>query len=232
MIASPALASALAAACLLAHTALAEPSSLHSAEQRLDAPPPVARAPSPVSDATVPVWFMSEYYESVTISLYPEPEPKESVPPLMRCQTPCGGRVGRARYRLRIPDTAETVGGTRRIDVKGPSRFTITTHAPTNRTTGFVLGVSGAIVSLAGFVLFFHGLATEHGKDLLDTEALVGGSLVSAGGILAGIGFYVYHHNAKPDIRVEPMLSESAPGGHAGVLSIRNGVGIAGTGVF
>jgi len=115
---TPARANAFVVMCLLAPTAVAKPSSPRSDERPLDAQPSSrvdVSAPSRASEPGVPVLFMGEYQESTQVSLYPDPEPKGPVPPLMQCETPCGGRVKRARYRLRIPDNAESVGGVPRI---------------------------------------------------------------------------------------------------------------------
>src|SRR6476646_8204106 len=93
-------ASAFVVLCLLAPAVVAEPSPPRSDEQPLDAQPPSGRvdvsAPSRASEQAVPVWFMGEYQERMQVLLYPDPEPKGPVPPLIQCETPCGGRVKRA----------------------------------------------------------------------------------------------------------------------------------------
>jgi hypothetical protein len=172
--------------------------------------PAVAMYQAPAAPAaTVPVALHADRPGRLVDLYAPGSRPDRDVP-VVRCRTPCVAHVPPASYRVYIHAEADTLAGSRTVNLAGPSYVTVTPDEPTERWLGLGLGIGGVVAIPTGLVLILvdalNDVACIGDEPCRDTThlAVPGVLLLLAGLVATPVGWILFGQSFKPDVTVQP----------------------------
>lgn len=113
-----------------------------------------------------------------------------------------------ASYRVWVEETTDTLKGDRVITVNGPTRVTISPDPKSQRTIGLVLGITGPVFMVLGFVVFLSNItvycdssdtSTSCGSDVDPTLGLL---MMLGGAAITPIGWVMFGKSMRPNMEV------------------------------
>ena len=166
------------------------------------APPPTAWRPSPRDAAPGAVSvFLSSTEPGVGFEVFDEDARIGEDDPIATCPDDCRLRLQPGRYKFNVLSTEDTLGGSRLLDIDGPTRLRFDPDMTSHRGVGLALGIAGPALMLVGVVVII-GSALDgrnNGSGELGALALIGGLTATP------IGRVMFGTSAKPEYDLQPL---------------------------
>jgi hypothetical protein len=189
--------SAAALAAIVFSATVAEAQPLPPPSEPLDPPGPL------------PVTLHASHY-ALAVELFHPRADVDVDPPIARCVTPCIAHLAPGRYRVRALETEDTLGGSRIVEITGPSDVEVDPHDPSQRTVGLALGIGGPIAIMGGALLVLSGICIEECRADRSGVVLPGLLLMLSGVVATPIGWIMFGKSFHPGVQVTPLYPMGA----------------------
>lgn len=157
--------------------------------------------------------------------------------PLATCPGPCRLVLPPGEYHFRVTETADTLAGSRKLEINASSSIHFDPDTKAKRTTGLVLGIGGPILALVGFGTLLGASCMDcTGSDRRNDGAVAAGAAMLLGGLaLTPIGWVMYGTSYKPEYEIKRLgpgiVREESPW-RFGISPTLGGAAIGGQLVF
>ena len=192
----------------------AEPPEVPTDESGAEpAPVPPTHPQSPSTPASVPPMQLRPppHYVPVTFE-HSTPRLRLSLAvgkrerPFVVCPAPCTVMVPPGEYWVSVNETTESLAGTRRIRVDGPSLASVEPRARADRETGLTLGILGIVMIFGGMGAMLASVPNDRSGEVDTAWMLTGITGVIGGLIMTPIG-WVQFGRRNPSVEVTPSPS-------------------------
>lgn len=122
-----------------------------------------------------------------------------------RCSTPCSLTLFPGRYRLFVHRTPDTLAGSRKVDIEGPTSVTLEPKGPSQRNIGLTLGIVGSVAVIFGVGMVLGGVDFKDDPG----RATVAASLLVGGMIATPVGWVMFGLGRRPGMSVDPREGPS-----------------------
>jgi hypothetical protein len=129
--------------------------------------------------------------------------------PIAECPGNCRLVLVPGRYKVFVHETADTLPGSRDVNITGPATVRVDPDTIAHRDAGMGMGIAGPILILVGFVALLANACwdcsrleqEEHNEEYRSANTLAGIGLL--GGLtITPIGWVMYGTSMKPEIDV------------------------------
>jgi hypothetical protein len=127
--------------------------------------------------------------------------------PLATCPGPCRLILPPGEYHFRVTETADTLAGSRKLEINASSSIHFDPDTKAKRTTGLVLGIGGPILAILGFGTLLGASCMDcTGSDRRNDGAVAAGAAMLLGGLaLTPIGWVMYGTSYKPEYEIKRL---------------------------